>query len=181
LTVVDALFRACTTWLAPILSFTTDEAWTSRHGSGTCIHLEPFYAADPAWQDEALAARWDVIKRARRVVTGALEVERAAKRLGSSLEAAPIVYIGDPDTLATLESVPFDEIAIVSAVTLLAGDGPAEAFRLEGADGIAVVPARASGIKCARSWKYFDPATADPAFPGVTPRDAEALRERLAA
>ena len=36
---------------------------------------------------------------------------------------------------------------------------------------------RAAGVKCARSWRYFDPATADPEFPDVTPRDAKALRE----
>jgi isoleucyl-tRNA synthetase len=40
-----------------------------------------------------------------------------------------------------------------------------------------VIVERARGVKCARSWKYFDPATADPAYPDVTPRDAEALRE----
>ena len=43
--------------------------------------------------------------------------------------------------------------------------------------GVAVVPQRAAGVKCARSWKYFDPATADADYPDVTPRDAKALRE----
>ena len=43
--------------------------------------------------------------------------------------------------------------------------------------GVAVVVERAQGIKCARSWRYFDPATADPDYPDVTPRDAAALRE----
>jgi len=46
--------------------------------------------------------------------------------------------------------------------------------------GVAVVVERAPGVKCARSWKYFDPATADPQFPDVTPRDAQALRELAA-
>jgi isoleucyl-tRNA synthetase len=40
-----------------------------------------------------------------------------------------------------------------------------------------VVVKRATGVKCARSWRYFDPATADPEYPDVTPRDAKALRE----
>jgi isoleucyl-tRNA synthetase len=44
-----------------------------------------------------------------------------------------------------------------------------------------VVVERAAGIKCARSWKYFDPAAADPDYPDVTPRDAQALRELKAA
>jgi isoleucyl-tRNA synthetase len=179
--VVDRLFRAVVTWLAPILSFTADEAWTTRYGEETCVHLEPFHGADPAWRDDALAARWEIIKRVRRVVTGALELERAAKRLGSSLEAAPVVYIADPDVLAVVQGVDLDEVAIVSAITVQAGEGPADAFRLEGVEGVAVVPDRASGIKCARSWRYFDPATADPAFPDITPRDALAMREREAA
>jgi len=42
---------------------------------------------------------------------------------------------------------------------------------------VGVVVERAHGVKCARSWRYFDPATASPDFPDVTPRDAEALRE----
>jgi isoleucyl-tRNA synthetase len=141
------------------------------------VHLQPFASADPAWLDPALDAKWEVIKKVRRVVTGALEQERAAKRIGSSLEAAPIVHVADEATLALLRSVEFDDICIVSALTLAAGDGPAAAFRLDGVDGVAVEPGKAAGVKCARSWRYFDPRTADPAFPDLTPRDAAAMRE----
>jgi len=55
--------------------------------------------------------------------------------------------------------------------------GPEGAFRLPDVERVAVVVERANGVKCARSWRYFDPATASPDFPDVTPRDAEALRE----
>jgi isoleucyl-tRNA synthetase len=41
----------------------------------------------------------------RRAITGALELERAAKRIGSSLEAAPLVYVSDPDLFAALVDV----------------------------------------------------------------------------
>jgi isoleucyl-tRNA synthetase len=181
LTVVDRLFRATCTWLAPILVFTTDEAWTSRFGDEGSVHLEPFFEPDKAWLDLELAEKWERVKRVRRVVTGALEVERAAKRIGSSLEAAPIVYLEDAEILALLRTVEFDEVCIVSAIALDAGAGPADAFRLDGVDGVAVVPERAKGIKCARSWRYFDPSTADPAYPDITPRDAAAMREWEAA
>ena len=177
LTVVDHLFGCLATWLAPIMCFTAEEAWTSRFGEEASVHLQPFASADPAWLDPALDAKWEVIKKVRRVVTGALEQERAAKRIGSSLEAAPIVHVADEATLALLRSVEFDDICIVSALTLAAGDGPAAAFRLQGVDGVAVVPGKAPGVKCARSWRYFDPRTADPAFPHLTPRDAAAMRE----
>jgi len=133
------------------------------------------------WRDEELAEKWRLIRRARAVVTGALELERAAKRIGSSLEAAPQVYVVDETLRALLNSTDFAEVCITSGIELRAGDGPADAFRLADAPGIAVVPQRASGVKCARSWKYFDAATADPAFPDVTPRDAQALKELAAA
>jgi isoleucyl-tRNA synthetase len=124
-----------------------------------------------------LAQKWESVRAIRSVVTGALEIERAQKRIGSSLEAAPVVYIADPKLRAVLDGVDFAEICIVSDIVIEGGEGPADAFRLPEVAGVAVVPARASGVKCARSWKYFDPATADPSFPGVTPRDAQALRE----
>ncbi|MGO4333671.1 isoleucine--tRNA ligase [Labrys sp. KB_33_2] len=181
LSVVDKLFTCLATWLAPVLCFTMEESWTSRFGEQASVHLQPFAAADPAWIDPALAEKWDLVREARRVVTGALEHERAAKRIGSSLEAAPTVHVADEATLAVLRSVDFEDVCIVSGLTLVAGEGPAEAYRLDGVPGIAVVPSRAGGVKCARSWRYFDPSTADPAFPNITPRDAAAMREWQAA
>ncbi len=181
LSVVEEVFKAITIWLAPILSFTAEEAWWDRYGEGGSVHLQTFPDFPAAWQDEALAAKWEKVRKVRRVVTGALEVERAAKRLGSSLEAAPIVHIADADLFAAVKGLDWAEIAITSGLTLVAGDGPAEAFRADDVPGVAVVPARASGVKCARSWKYFDPATADPDYPDITPRDAQALREWKAA
>ncbi|WP_449254970.1 isoleucine--tRNA ligase [Bosea sp. (in: a-proteobacteria)] len=182
LTVVDHLFRCLTTWLAPILVFTAEEAWLERYPRAKAedgsVHLELFAEAPASWLDPELAERWNKIRRVRRVVTGALELERAAKRLGSSLEAAPQVFVSDPDLLAALSGVDLAEVSITSGIDIDGGEGPAEAFRLADVPGVAVVPHRADGIKCARSWKYFDPATADPAYPLVTPRDARALRER---
>ncbi|KPF68452.1 isoleucine--tRNA ligase [Bosea sp. AAP35] len=181
LTVVDHLFRCLTTWLAPILVFTAEEAWLERYPEQKTldgsVHLELFAQAPVAWLDPELAERWSKIRKVRRVVTGALELERAAKRLGSSLEAAPQVFIADSDLLAALSGLDLAEISITSGIRIENGEGPQEAFRLPDVPGVAVVPHRAAGVKCARSWKYFDPATADAAYPTVTPRDAKALRE----
>ena len=117
----------------------------------------------------------------RRVVTGALEIERAAKRIGASLEAAPAVFVSDPALLEALSGIDMAEICITSGITVQEGDGPANAFRLEEVPGVAVVPARAEGRKCARSWKITPAVGSDPDYPDVTPRDAEALREWEAA
>ncbi|WP_019996682.1 isoleucine--tRNA ligase [Aureimonas ureilytica] len=177
LQVVRILFDRLVTWLAPLLPFTMEEAWLSRHPDARSVHLEQFRACDPAWRDAALAERWAKIRRVRRVVTGALEEERRAKRIGSSLEAAPVVHVEDEALRALLAGVDFAEIAITSDLTLSEGAGPEGAFRLADTPGVAVVPARAEGRKCQRSWKISPEVGSDPEFPDVTPRDAQALRE----
>ena len=178
LTVLDELFRCTVTWLAPMLCFTAEEAWLARYGDAAgSVHLELFPELPAAWRDDALAEKWRKVRLVRRVVTGALEIERANKRIGSSLEAAPIVHVSDPDLFAALAGVDLAEIAITSAATLLEGDGPADAFRLPDVSGVAVQPRRAEGTKCARSWKISSSVGSDPEYPDVTPRDARALRE----
>ena len=111
------------------------------------------------------------------MVTGALEIERAGKRIGSSLEAAPVVYVSDPDLFGALVDIDLAEISITSAAPLVEGEGPADAFRLDDVPGVAVEVRRAEGSKCARSWKILPTVGADPAYPDVSPRDAKALRE----
>jgi isoleucyl-tRNA synthetase len=185
LTVLDHVFRAVVTWLAPMLCFTAEEAWQARYPGSSSVHLEPFPAIPQTWRDDALAKVWSEIRRVRRVVTGALEIERANKRIGSSLEAAPVVHIADPALLRLVVGelagdhgeVGLAEIAITSELTVVAGVGPQDAFRLEDVPGVAVEFRPARGKKCARSWKILPSVGSDPEFPDVTPRDAEALRE----
>ncbi|NWG24056.1 MAG: isoleucine--tRNA ligase [Pseudorhodoplanes sp.] len=178
LTVLDRIFRCTVTWLAPMLCFTAEEAWLARYGADApSVHLQLFPQVPGSWRDEALAEKWRKIRNVRRVVTGALELERAQKRIGSSLEAAPIVHVSDADLFAALVDEDLAEICITSAATLVEGEGPAEAFRLDEVRGVAVVPQRAQGRKCARSWKISESVGSDPAYPDVTPRDAQALRE----
>jgi isoleucyl-tRNA synthetase len=178
LTVLDRIFRCTVTWLAPMLCFSAEEAWLARYGADApSVHLQTFPQVPDGWREEALAEKWRKIRNVRRVVTGALELERAQKRIGSSLEAAPVVYVSDTDLFAALVDVDLAEICITSAATLVEGEGPAEAFRLEDVRGVAVVPECAEGRKCARSWKITESVGSDPAYPDVTPRDAQALRE----
>ena len=108
---------------------------------------------------------------------GALQIERNNKVIGSSLEAAPKVYVADKSLLDAFDGEAAEDIFITSAADLIHSDAPTGAFTLEDTEGVGVVFARASGIKCARSWKYFDPATALEGFPDITPRDAHAVKE----
>jgi isoleucyl-tRNA synthetase len=178
LTVIDYLFRSIVTWFAPILSFTAEEAWLSRYGSSSVsVHLEPFQKTLPAWRNEALAAKWETIRNVRRVVTGALEVERAAKNIGSSLEASPLIHVTDKAIFAILADVDLAEICITSNAMLTNAEAPAGAFALNDVPGVAVVVEKAVGTKCARSWKILPTVGEDKDYPDVTPRDAQALRE----
>jgi isoleucyl-tRNA synthetase len=178
---VEEIFRRVTLWLAPILAFTSEEAWLSRYPDAVSVHLECFPDTPETWRDDALAEKWEKFRRIRSVVTGALEIERAQKRIGSSLEAAPMVFIENEEWRALLDGVDFAEICITSEISIAAGEGPAQAFRLGDVPGVAVVPGLAEGKKCARSWKISKLVGTDPEFPDVTPRDARALRELRAA
>jgi isoleucyl-tRNA synthetase len=178
LTVLDHLFRCTVTWLAPMLPFTTEEAWLSRHPSANgSVHLELFPDVPPAWRDDALAEKWRKVRTVRRVVTGALEIARAGKRIGSSLEADPFVYVSDPDLFAALVDIDLAEIAITSAATLVEAEGPEGAFRADDVKGVAVEVRLAEGTKCARSWKILPSVGSDPHYPSLSPRDAKAMRE----
>ena len=177
-TVLDALFMRLTVWLAPVLCFTAEEVWLSRFPSDTdSVHLQLFPETPEGWRDEALAEKWKKIRELRRAVTGALEVERREKRIGASLEAAPDVYVSRPELIEAMKGIDLAEISITSQAQLLEGEGPAEAFRLEDVPGVAVVPKRAEGQKCQRSWKILPEVGSVPGYPGLSPRDAEAVRE----
>jgi len=177
LTVLDHLFRTTVRWLAPMLCFTAEEAWLARDAAAQSVHLEPFPSVPAAWRDDPLAEKWRKLRDIRRVVTGALEIERAHKRIGSSLEARPFIHVADPDPFAAAVDVDLAELCITSGAVLIEGEGPPEAFRLPDVPGVAVVPRLAEGRKCARSWKISPAVGLDPQFPDVTPRDAQALRE----
>ena len=180
LAVIRTIFDCMVTWLAPMLPFTTEEAWLSRNPSAVSVHLEQFAAVSAEWKNEALAEKWKKIRAVRSVVTGALEIERKDKRIGSSLEAAPVVYVADPELLKVLEGQDFSEICITSDITIEGGEGPADAFRLDDAAKVSVVPKLAEGRKCARSWRITTDVGSDPQYPDVSARDAAALRELMA-
>jgi isoleucyl-tRNA synthetase len=181
LTAIDMICDAILKWFAPVLSFTCEEAWRLyRPGAEPSVHLTLFPQGLEDFRDDALAAKWETIRAVRRVVTGALEVERAAKLIGSSLEASPVIYLPRED-MSDLFDVDWAEVCITSSaevVVLNPGeDAPPAAFKLQDAIGIGVVVEKAQGTKCARSWKILPTVGEDAEYPDVSPRDAAALRE----
>jgi len=160
-TVLDQLFRCLTTWFAPFICFTAEEAWLARYPEDESVHLQMFPAIPADWQNDALADKWEKIRQLRRVVTGALEIERREKRIGSSLQAAPTVY-ADRETVAACADIDLAQLCITSALSLVADAPPTDAYRLDEVPGIAVVPAMAEGGKCQRCWKVLPEVATDP-------------------
>ncbi|WP_439525402.1 isoleucine--tRNA ligase [Roseovarius mucosus] len=174
-TVLDLLFHRLTTWLAPVLVFTMEEVWLSRFpGEDSSIHLTDIPDTPAEWLNEPLAAKWAMVRQARRVVTAALEVQRTDKVIGASLEAAPVVHIRDAEMLTALKSVDFADICITSDLMLTGDPRPDEAFRLPEVDTVGVVFERAEGEKCQRCWKIL-PDVGQHKHPGTCGRCDAAL------
>ncbi len=161
-TVLDYLHSALATWLAPVLSFTADEAWVARWGTDTSVHLTQLFATSAQWIDHALGARWDEIRTARRKITNAIEEQRQAGTIKSSLQAE--VAIGAEES-ALLPPDLWAELAIVSNVK------PGETLKAT------VAP----GEKCARCWKILPEVGSVTAHPTLCIRCADAVEKLVCA
>lgn len=173
-TVLDYVFERLTVWLSPLTSFTMEEAWTTRFPDAGSNVLRVMPATPAAWRNDAEAARWAKVEAVTSVVTAALEVERRDKRIGSALEAAPVVHVADAGLLAAFDGVDAAEVFRTSQATLVAGEAPG-AFALDEVKGVAVEVPLAQGRKCARSWRILPEVGTDPRYPELSLRDAEAV------
>jgi isoleucyl-tRNA synthetase len=146
-----------------------EEVWLNRFpGDDNSVHLMDFPETPVGWRDDALAAKWSKVRTARRVVNGALEIVRRDKVIGASLEAAPVLYVADPEIAAAVKSVEMADLCITSGLVLAEHEPPAEAFRLEDSS-IGVVFEPAPGAKCQRCWKVLEDVGRH-AHPGVCGR-----------
>ena len=150
-TVTDEIFRRVVTWFAPILCFTMEEAWTTRFPDQS-VHLQDFLATPSGWASADLLERWKRLRELRRAITGALEIKREEKLIGSSLEASVLLQLDDPNDLALFETIDLAEIAITSLARIETLDS-ADPNRAPGY--IAVEVTRADGEKCARCWRVL--------------------------
>jgi isoleucyl-tRNA synthetase len=131
-TVLDILFNALVRYLAPILAFTTEEAWQTRWPDETdSVHFATWPDVDAGWRDPALGAKWDGLRALRGAVTEAIEPLRREKVIGSSLEAE--VTVPNPPA-GNLE-----ELFIVAKVS------PGETIEV----------ARTDRQKCGRCWRHL--------------------------
>ncbi len=179
-TVLDILFDTLARWLAPIICFTAEEAWLTRYpddSGAESVHLNLFPEIPAGWRDDALGARWQRVRALRRVVTGALEIERAEKRIGSSLAATVSIYVEDAADRTTLKDIDLADLCITSAASFADGSAPDDAFTLNDVSGVAVTVALAAGEKCARCWKVLPEVGAADGHPELCHRCADAVSE----
>ena len=155
-TVLDILFNHLLTLLAPILCFTTEEAWQSRLGKDTSIHNQDFPTVNDNWKNTELSIKWENLKLIRRVVNGAIEIERKNKLIGSSLEAAVEIYFQDIDSTSNIIVSDLENICIVSKLSISKLNTLDDCFQLNELQGVGVKVSKVSGEKCERCWKYFD-------------------------
>jgi isoleucyl-tRNA synthetase len=163
-TVLDKLHRCLCSWFAPVLVFTAEEAWCARFGDESSIHLQLFPDVPEVWLDPALSERWSAIRNSRAAITGAVEVERRDKRIGSSLEASVTLAEGS-GPLDLLPPEAWAEIAIVSQVSV---------------GGAAPVTAQAAdGSKCERCWRVLPEVGQSPTHPTLCLRCEDAVESGL--
>ncbi len=178
-TVLDRLFQCLVTWLAPVLVFTTEESWLSRYGeTAASVHLQDFPEIPADWRDDALAERWNKIREVRQVVTGALELKRAQKTIGSSLQAAPIIFLNG--RYSDVEDVDYAEVCITSGFSIKdfgAHSSHPDTFALkdEQGSGIAVGFEKALGEKCQRCWRVLEEVGKSPAHADICNRCSDAV------
>ncbi len=178
---LDEVFSRLTAWLAPILPFTMEEAWLTRFPDDVSVHLRQFPETPESWRDD-FAARGNraicvevraVCHRARLKWRGA--TSRSARRW----KRRRVCSLPIERLRASLQAIDFAELCITSGVTHRSGRrARPRRFVWRKRRASRWSWRRRAGVKCARSWKYFDPATADPRFPDITPRDARSGARR---
>lgn len=184
-TVMAEIFSCLSAWLAPILAFTAEEAWSYRPAGVfedvQSVHLREFPKVPKSWVNMALYEKWEDIIEYRGWVLGLLETERANKTIGSSLEACPILYI----TEKVLEKVGVNilntvieheisiqdlaEVCITSGFEIVYDSVPDDVFIKTYAGKRSFLGhhagmkfKKAEGAKCERCWKVLPEVEAHP-------------------
>ncbi len=150
--ILDILLK----WFAPILSFTTEEIFRILNkDKNLSIHLETFPTIPSKWRDEKLFQKWDKLKIVRNVANAAIEVKRASKEIGSSLEADIKVYLGE-EYLQHSKDVNLPEYTITSKAEAKPMINDGKLFKLDSVDNVKVLVKKAKGEKCSRCWKILE-------------------------
>jgi len=159
--VLRELLNILVSWFSPVLCFTTEEVWKSitddahRVSLDKSIHLCDLPKISTKWNNEDLAAEWELLRNVRRVIMGALEIERGKQNIGSGLDACAIVYLGKKYE-SVFSNFDLAEIAITSSVKIGKGPIPSNAYTIDSISGIGAQIVLAEGKKCSRCWRVLN-------------------------
>ncbi|MBK8274065.1 MAG: isoleucine--tRNA ligase [Sphingomonadales bacterium] len=142
-TVLDTLFHALVRYAAPVLVFTAEEVWQTRYPDEGSVHFSDWPEVDAGWQNDALAARWLVLRDLRGDVTEAIEPMRREKVIGSSLEAEVSIP-------AAHDGIDLSELFITGSVST----------------GHALSVTKTAHHKCGRCWRHLPEVSDDGALCG---------------
>ena len=180
-TVLDQVHRCLCVWLAPVLCFTAEEAWTARFGEGESVHLQTFPISPEVWHNADLALAISRIRDIRRDVTTAIEQKRAVGDIKSSLEASVQLRL-PTEGMTLLTEAAWEELAIVSQLRYVSThelDNHAATFVSPktgpNAEYARVLVMKASGAKCARCWRVLPEVGAVAAHPTLCLRCTDAV------
>ena len=149
--ILDMLLK----WFAPILSFTTEEIFQIiNNDKNSSIHLQDFPKIPLKWKNEKLFTKWDKFKNVKKVVNAAMEIKRASKEIGSSLEADVQVHLSE-EYLKLADNFNLSEYFITSKAEVIKLTDDNKLFQLDEIKGIEVLVKKAEGKKCSRCWKIF--------------------------
>ncbi len=175
--ILSALVRL----MAPILGFTAEEVWSHLYNDAkmagsvhTASFPEPVGGVDLNAEENA---GWEEILTVRQVASKALEEARAARIIGSSLEAclsikAPARIV---DRIARMQDP--NGFFIVSGLEIEATSGDSSGENTEeAASAVVVQVVRAEGSKCPRCWMWTTDVGSDTTHPDVCARCAAVLR-----
>ena len=152
-TVFDHIFNCLTAWLAPVLIFTADEAWSARFGEDQSVHLSEYPAIPDAWKNKKINTEFINIRKIRRSLTTALERARADNVIGSSLQAQLKLY--DPESIVD-RKLDWADLAITSGIQFIDKAAPKDSYISEDYPSLGIIVEPASGEKCERCWKILE-------------------------
>ncbi len=155
--VMNQIFICLTHWLAPVLSFTAEEAWLTYplNPEKNSVHLNLFPKMQEEWNNSEIDMKWKFFQSIRKTITETIEIEREAKTIGSSLEAEILLYSNNLENIKKLQSLDISEISIVSKTTIVNAQVPSNAVLNEEAE-IGIIVKKAQGQKCDRCWKILE-------------------------
>jgi isoleucyl-tRNA synthetase len=155
-TAIHHIFQALVRLLAPVLTFTADEAWAFSTGDrrqeyiDDSVHLQDWPVAPEVWTNPQVDAAFAALLRTRSAVTEAIEPLRAAGKLGKSLDASVRIAIGTQDEaggalVAHRSNLP--ELFIVSQVDVASASAAQTTVEVQACEGLGL-------HRCPRCWRW---------------------------